>query len=230
MVTGPSKPLAAVVPILLSLNAGYVDTAGFIALHGLFTAHVTGNFVTIGAATVFGTTGVVTKLFALPTFCITLLALRLLHFRLANRGWPVLRALLGFQFLMLGLGAILAIGHGPFPSGDDWPAMVTGLLLVVGMATQNGAHRVHLSNTPPSTMMTGTTTQIMLDLGDLMHGTTPEERDAIRARLARMGQAVIAFATGCAAAALLFATLGNWCFALPPLLVLAACLHPGTRT
>jgi uncharacterized membrane protein YoaK (UPF0700 family) len=30
-------------PLIFSLNAGYVDTAGFLALHGLFTAHVTGN-------------------------------------------------------------------------------------------------------------------------------------------------------------------------------------------
>jgi hypothetical protein len=42
-------------PLLLSFNGGYVDTAGFLALQGLFTAHVTGNFVTFGAAMVEGT-------------------------------------------------------------------------------------------------------------------------------------------------------------------------------
>jgi uncharacterized membrane protein YoaK (UPF0700 family) len=35
---------------LLSLNGGFVDTAGFLGLQGLFTAHVTGNFVTLGYA------------------------------------------------------------------------------------------------------------------------------------------------------------------------------------
>jgi uncharacterized membrane protein YoaK (UPF0700 family) len=32
----------------LSVTAGYVDTAGYLALQGLFSAHVTGNFVTLG--------------------------------------------------------------------------------------------------------------------------------------------------------------------------------------
>ena len=34
-------------PVLLSVNGGYVDAAGYLALHGLFTTHVTGNFVTL---------------------------------------------------------------------------------------------------------------------------------------------------------------------------------------
>ena len=44
-------------PLLLSFVAGYVDTAGFLSLQGLFTAHVTGNFVTFGASLALGTSG-----------------------------------------------------------------------------------------------------------------------------------------------------------------------------
>ena len=76
-------------PAVLSFNAGYVDTAGYLALQGLFTAHVTGNFVTIGAALVFGTSGVVAKLLALPVFCLVIVATRLASFNLPAR-WPVL--------------------------------------------------------------------------------------------------------------------------------------------
>ena len=36
---------------VLAAIAGYVDTLSFVALFGLFTAHVTGNFVLIGAET-----------------------------------------------------------------------------------------------------------------------------------------------------------------------------------
>src|SRR5258708_4799448 len=38
--------------MLLSFIAAFVDTWGFIGLFGLFSAHVTGNFVLIGAALV----------------------------------------------------------------------------------------------------------------------------------------------------------------------------------
>ena len=211
----------ALLPVVLGCNAGYVDTAGFLALQGLFTAHVTGNFVTLGAALVFGTTGVAAKLIALPTFCVVVVLSRVLGRLLADRGRNAAPTLLFVKTLLLTIGAALAIRLGPFANGDAWQAIITGIPLVAAMAIQNAVQRVHLSTAPPTTMMTGTTTQIMIDLGDLLLGRGDA---ALHNRLRRMIAAVIAFAVGCALAAALYATLRTWCFALPPVLALAAFL------
>jgi uncharacterized membrane protein YoaK (UPF0700 family) len=207
---------------MLSVNGGYVDTAGFLALHGLFTTHVTGNFVTLGAALVLGTSGAVAKLLALPMFCIVVIATRLLSSVLAARNLgldvPVLRALVGIKVALLILGAGLAIGLGPFATGDGWAALLTGMTLVAAMAIQNAIHRIHMSAAPPTTIMTGNTTQIMIDLADLMRGVPADARNAIRSRLSRMSGSVAAFAAGCAAAALIYAKQDVWCFLLPPII------------
>src|SRR5580693_6548591 len=157
-------------PTVLSATAGYVDSAAFLALKGLFTAHVTGNFVTLGAALVLGTSGTVAKLLALPVFCIFVLLARLFAHQLRARAHPVLRPLLILKLALLTAGALLAVRLGPFADGDGVGALLTGMTLVAAMAVQNAAHRVHLASMPPSTIMTGTTTQIMLDLADVIHG------------------------------------------------------------
>jgi len=211
--------IISVLLLLLSFNGGYVDTAGFLALQGLFTAHVTGNFVTLGASLALGTTGALAKILALPVFCATIILCRLLAFTLKSRGLPIFRALLTIKLALLTLGAILAVRLGPFPNGNDWAAVVTGMVLVSAMAVQNGAHRVHLARLPPSTLMTGTTTQVMLDLADLIHGSLPDA--ASRARLARMSVSVVVFALGCGAAALLYTRAGVWCFVVPPIVAVA---------
>jgi uncharacterized membrane protein YoaK (UPF0700 family) len=209
-------------PTLLSLNGGYVDTAGFLALQGLFTAHVTGNFVTFGASMALGTSGALAKLLALPVFCIVVILVRLLGDSLSKTGAPVLKILLGLKLVLLVVAALLAITLGPFPSGDGWQAILTGMTLVSAMAIQNAVHRVHLGTAPPTTLMTGTTTQMMIDIADLLRGLTPEARAVSVARLKRMSAAVGGFALGCAAAALLFLLCGVYCFLVPPLLALTA--------
>jgi uncharacterized membrane protein YoaK (UPF0700 family) len=205
-------------PVILSLTAGFVDTAGFLALQGLFTSHVTGNFVTLGAALVFGTSGAMAKLLALPTFCFVIFGTRYLSHGLAERGLPVLRTILSVQVILLTVAAALAIGLGPFSNGDSWSALVTGLTLVSAMAIQNAAHRVHLVGAPPTTIMTGNATQMMIDLADLLHGEATDAQNPRRARLVRMTMSVIAFAAGCAAAALIFSQVGILCFLVPPVL------------
>jgi uncharacterized membrane protein YoaK (UPF0700 family) len=207
------------VPRVLSVNAGFMDTAAFLALKGLFTAHVTGNFVTLGAALVTGASGALAKLLALPVFCIVVVLVRLFSYALRTRARPVASTLLATQLGLMILGALLAVSFGPFTSADGYAALATGMSLVAAMAVQNAAHRVHFAAAPPSTVMTGTTTQIMMDLGDLMHGQTPEKATAARERLQQMTASVLAFAVGCALGALLYAYLGVWCFWAPPVLV-----------
>jgi uncharacterized membrane protein YoaK (UPF0700 family) len=210
-----------ILPTLLSFNAGYVDTAGYLALQGLFTAHVTGNFVTIGAALVFGTSGVVAKLLALPVFCTVIVVTRLVSFNLPQR-WPVLETMLTLKLLLLLVAAVFAIAMGPFANGDGAPAIIVGMTLVSAMAIQNAVQRIHLGAAPPTTLMTGTTTQIMIDIADLIRGMPGVARDAIKSRLRRMCVAVVTFAAGAAAGAFLFHVIGSWCFALPPVVAFLA--------
>jgi uncharacterized membrane protein YoaK (UPF0700 family) len=203
-------------PLLLSLNAGYVDTAGFLALQGLFTAHVTGNFVTLGATLALGTSGVLAKLLALPVFCAVVIAMRLLNTVLANRQWPALDVLIALKVLLLFIAAALAIRFGPFQDADSARAVLTGMLLVAAMAIQNALHRFHLGSSPPSTLMTGTTTQVMIDIADRIHA--PKGTDSPSgARLAQLSTNILIFAIGCGAAALLYNRVGVKCLLVPPM-------------
>lgn len=205
-------------PPVLSFTAGYADASGFLALKGLFTAHVTGNFVTLGSSLVFGTRGALTKTLALPMFCVVVLLSRLLAFRLKALRWPVFGSLVRLQVLLLMVCAGLAAWLGPFDDPDGWPALLMGMTLVAAMALQNATYRTHLAHTAPSTIMTGTTTQLMLDLADMLHGLGPETFAATRARFKRLTTSVAVFAAGCGLAALLYAKVNTWCFFVLPLL------------
>jgi uncharacterized membrane protein YoaK (UPF0700 family) len=206
------------VPVWMSLSAGYVDTAGFLALQGLFTAHVTGNFVTLGAALVQGGSGAMAKLLALPVFCAVIIVTRLIAYLLPRIGLPILRTMLSLQVVLLVVGAVLAIRMGTGDKGDHLASIATGMVLVSAMAIQNAASRVHLGSAPPTTLMTGTTTQIMLDIADLIHGLQGDAKAAAVARMSKMLANVSAFALGCAAGAVLYDRFGMWCFAVPPVL------------
>jgi uncharacterized membrane protein YoaK (UPF0700 family) len=70
--------------------------------------------------------------------------------------------------------------------------------------------------------MTGTTTQIMIDVADILHHAPASVFTAAKHRLFKMSVAVAAFALGCAAGACIYAKLGTWCFVIPPLLTLPA--------
>jgi uncharacterized membrane protein YoaK (UPF0700 family) len=200
---------------LLSFNGGFVDTAGFLGLQGLFTAHVTGNFVTLGAALVFGSHGVIAKLAALPEFIIVIALARVAGATMRKRGVDALRVLLVTKVIFLLAFFILAVTLGPFPDSDAPAALLTGFAGIAGMAIQNAVQRVHFAHIPPTTLMTGNTTQAVLDAVDLMSGAPLSDASAVRARFKRTVRGIVWFAAGCAIAALLYYWVGFWCLAVP---------------
>jgi uncharacterized membrane protein YoaK (UPF0700 family) len=200
---------------LLSFNGGFVDTAGFLGLQGLFTAHVTGNFVTLAATLVMGTHGVIVKLLALPEFVIIVALACIAGSALRARGLPPLPILLMAKVCFLLAFFVLAVVLGPFPDSDVPAALLTGFAGVAGMAVQNAVQRVYLASIPPTTLMTGNTTQAVLDAVDLIWGAIQDETLAVRARFARTLRGIVWFAGGCTVAAVLYYWFGFWCLLVP---------------
>jgi uncharacterized membrane protein YoaK (UPF0700 family) len=203
------------VATLLSFNGGFVDTIGYLGLQGLFTAHVTGNFVTLGATLALGTSGAIAKLLALPEFVAVIALARIAGAAMRARRLPALRILLGAKVALLFAFFVLAVTLGPFPNSDAPAALLTGFAGIAAMAIQNATQRVHLATTPPTTLMTGNTTQAVLDAVDLLQGVPPEQAPVLRTRLLRMLRGIVSFAAGCAAAAVLYALVGFYGLAVP---------------
>jgi uncharacterized membrane protein YoaK (UPF0700 family) len=203
------------VAALLSFNGGFVDTVGFLGLSGLFVAHVTGNFVTLGAALVLGSHGILNKILALPEFIAVIALARLAGGVARRRGWPALRIMLTTEVILLAAFFGLAVTFGPFENADRPLALLTGFAGIAAMALQNALQRVHLASLPPTTLMTGSTTQATIDAVDLLAGTAAGDAPAVRTRLSGMAMSVLLFAAGCAAGALLFWLAGFWCLAVP---------------
>lgn len=209
----------------LSFNGGFVDTIGFLALQGLFTAHVTGNFVTLGVSIVHGTSGALAKLLALPVFALVVGMTHIAAVSIHRRGLVPLRPLLILHTVLLALFGVLAIELGPFANGDSMGALITGMTGVAAMAIQNAISRQHLKGAPPTTLMTGNVTQGAIDVFALIGLRDEKERTAIRQRLKPIGFNLLGFTAGCIGAALLYLAVGLWCLVLPVLVAVWTCVR-----
>jgi uncharacterized membrane protein YoaK (UPF0700 family) len=204
----------ALAAVLLAFNGGFVDAAGYLGLHGLFVAHVTGNFVTLGAALVNGSQGIIGKILALPEFVLVIALARLAGGGLRAGHLPAMRILLGVKVALLICFFVLAVSYGPFPDPNTPAALLTGFSGIAAMAMQNAVQRVHLGSLPPTTMMTGSTVQATLDAVDLLIGSDPAQMSIVRTRFARLSFTLLSFAAGCACAAVLYKYFGFWCLAV----------------
>lgn len=209
---------------LLAFTAGCTDTIGFVALYGLFTAHVTGNFVLLGASIAEHRSGVLAKLLALPVFIAAVAGARLYESSRKRHGGSPAIPLLGTELVFL--GGFLAVGMIAMPAADaDAPlAVVAGFMGVIAMGIQNSLSRTTFSTMSPTTVMTGNVTQLTIDAVDLLASSEPELRAKTVAQVRKFALPVIAFAIGAGVGGLGFWRFGFLAAALPMASVLAVIL------
>src|SRR5262249_17182990 len=143
---------------LLSGVAGMVDVIGFLSL-GLFTAHVTGNLVVIGALVVRGGPSNLAQnpahILAVPVFMAAVSTVWLIARTSGRRGPALTRLLLVVQFLLLAGVLLFAVIFDPGAHPHSLMAVIAAMLAVSAMGRQFALLRVALPGAPSTAVMTG---------------------------------------------------------------------------
>ena len=211
--------MSSLTRLILAFTAGYCDTATFVHMHGVFSAHVTGNFVLFAAALISGlNTADYLKLATFPVFLLAVLCGSYLFVSAARRkASGLLRMLVAITALMLLASALAGLVRTDTGNAD----IAVTLLLVLSMGLQNTLH--HFIPGAMTTVMTGTvvTTTARFARKLLGDDTLPPLAPGTTSTFALM----CLFAAGCLGGAVL--AHGAWPFALllPSALMILSCLR-----
>jgi|SRR6516162_1270246 len=206
-------------PTLLSVIAGMVDVIGFLSL-GIFTAHVTGNIVVVGALIVRHNRVHPAQILAIPVFILAVAVTWLIARASGRRGTGLMQPLLLIQFLLI--ACVLIFSVITKPSGDPHSPMATiaAMIAVSAMGCQFALLRLTLPVAPSTAVMTGNLTNAVLGLMDLISRTLPLESD--NRRLTGALHLLVGFFVGCVLATAALMYLGDWAWSLPAALAAVA--------
>ena len=201
-------------PPLLAAIAGMVDVIGFLNL-GLFTAHITGNFVVIAALLVRGGRPHIAQVLAVPAFVIAVAAVWWVAETLKRRGRVLAQPLLLIQFLLLSFVLIFSIICNPTPNSQGWISVLIAIVAVAAMACQFALLRLSLPVVPSTAVMTGNLTNATLSLLDTLSRSQPFTTKDAGERLRKTLKLLGGFFAGCIAGAAAVSWFGNWSWSFP---------------
>jgi uncharacterized membrane protein YoaK (UPF0700 family) len=210
-------------PAVLSTTAGAMDVIGFLTLGGLLTAHITGNLVVLAAHYVTGRFGEIGPLLAVPVFVGVLGVVTLASMAARKAGYGPRRGLLLLHAGLLAACMGFGVWFGPFPDTERPIAVLTGMLAVAAMATQNALVKLALKGVPTTAVMTTNTTQLTIDLATITREKgEPDQLAKSRHRAMLTFPCIVGFIVGCGVGAVLEVHVGLWALALPVLLAVLA--------
>lgn len=201
--------------IVLSVIAGCTDIIGFLSLHGLFTAQVTGNLVLLAAHVVAGSEVQIAKLLSVPMFMVAVGLTMLVANGLAAIGFAPLRPLLLLQFVLLVGFLILCVTAGPHADLNATFAIFAGMLGVSAMAVQYALVEVSLSGVPATAVVSTDLARLAMAVSVVLLGRDPSKVAKARNIAAGNLTVIVGFAAGCCLGAACQAALGPWSLALP---------------
>ena len=155
---------------MLSVIAGATDIIGVLGLHGLFTAHITGNLVLWRRASSLTAPQRFRISCRFLSLCWCCWRRALIARAIERAGTSSLQPLLLLQLLALMAFLLLSVTVGPWQDPDAVLAIIAGMCGVAAMAVQNALAQIALKNTPSTAVMTTNVTRLMLDVGTVLVG------------------------------------------------------------
>jgi uncharacterized membrane protein YoaK (UPF0700 family) len=197
----------------LSFAGGFVDTATFIGVSGVFANHITGNFVLFAAKSVSGLEGNdYLKLMVFPVFLIAVAIATML----TKKGVSP-TSLLRIVAILLGLLGLTS--YWAFPA-DVVSYTNIHILIVMGvvfaMGFQNAYHALNKELGPMTTVMTGNTSTFVVELMHyLFNKSVPKDIHKVTNPLV----VIFPFLFGCIGAALVIGHIGLVSLIIPAVII-----------
>jgi uncharacterized membrane protein YoaK (UPF0700 family) len=216
------RPVPRAVPPLLSFAAGFVDSCTALALFGLFVAQVTGSFVLAAVAFVTKEQGAVTKVLAIPVFLLAAAATTALVVVAERRGRAAIAWALALECAALTSFLLALLIGAPLVNPNAAAVVVASLLGLFAMGTQSATVRLLMRSVASTNVMTTNTTQIAIDVTELLLAWQAGRRApsdaaaaaayvAAHARLVGLFPIMLGFLLGTVA----YVTIGVWGLLLP---------------
>jgi uncharacterized membrane protein YoaK (UPF0700 family) len=146
---------------LYGFMGGFVDAAGYIKFHGLFTSSITGNLVA-AMASVYSSYGILSRVMLAIGFCLGAVFASSIQLRLKLfKGWST-RWLLIFtslaQIITTAVAILFGMLYDKYMNDGDalrtWRLIFVSTIISASMGIQNSAVKDNFSSAPSTTVVT----------------------------------------------------------------------------